>query len=285
MNSETALPPIVSAGDVPAAGDGVVIADVRWSLGGPKDAATFREEYATGHIPGAVFVDLDDDLSDHSVTGAGRHPLPREDDFAATRARLGIGADTRVYAYGTDDPAGAARLVLMLRFSGIAAALIDGGLPAYRAAHPDVPMEPGHNDPTPVETVEEPLVRLVSIDEVAYAAHSRNALLVDARAPERFRGDVEPVDPRAGHIPTAVNVPYAAHLQADGTFRSPEQIRRTFEDAGATGERIVINYCGSGVSACVNVLAMEHAGLRHGYLFPGSFSEWSADPQREVETR
>ena len=262
----------------------VIVADVRWALGGPASAATFRDEYADGHIPGAIFVDVDEDLSDHMRDGAGRHPMPDEDTFGETLSHLGITLDSTVLAYGTGDPAGAARFVLMLRISGVNASLIDGGLPAYQRLHPEIPLETGENHLPRTDFGFQPMTRLVSIDEVAHAIPTRGALLVDARARERFRGDSEPIDPRPGHIPGAVNVPYTSHLAEDGTFRSADEIRDAFAAAGATTERIAFNYCGSGVSAAVNVLAMDHAGFRHVYLFPGSYSQWSADPQRPVET-
>lgn len=285
---EPSNPPIIPASAVEQHREFIdagtmIVADVRWSLAGPAAAASFREEYAEGHIPGAIFVDLDEDLSDHSREGAGRHPMPDEDTFGETLSRLGITLDSTVLAYGTDDPAGAARFVLMLRLSGVNASLVDGGLGAYQRLHPEIPLETGENHLPESDFGFQPMTRLVSIDEVTHAIPSRGALLVDARAPERYRGESEPIDPRPGHIPTAVNVPYTSHLMEDGTFRTADEIRATFEAAGAKRERITFNYCGSGVSAAVNVLAMEHAGFAHVYLFPGSYSQWASDPERPVE--
>ena len=253
--------------------EGVVLADVRWYL----DGRSGRAAYDAGHLPGAVFVDLDDHLAAHGDPREGRHPLPEPGAFAAGMGSLGIGDDDTVVAY--DDAGGviAARLVWMLRALGHAAALLDGGIAAW-----DGPLEravarrPARHF-TPREW---PAERLASLDDAADPAN----LLIDARPRERFRGEPDPVDPRAGHIPGALSVPCREHLDASGRLLGVDEVRRRFAAAGVDGTRPVVSYCGSGVTACHNLLAMEHAGLGAGRLYPGSWSQWSLDPDRPVAT-
>jgi thiosulfate/3-mercaptopyruvate sulfurtransferase len=253
--------------------DLVVLADVRWYLDG-RDG---RAAYEAGHLPGAHFVDLDRDLSSLQKGGvAGRHPLPEPDDFAKALGRLGIGADDTVVAYDDGGGGNAARLVWMLRALGQPAALLDGGLGAWRGdleVGPSVPRLPVfvHERPWPAD-------RLVSADEVATAP-----LILDARASERYRGDVEPVDSRAGHVPGARSAPWAANLDpATLRFLDADRLRERYSTMGAGPDTVC--YCGSGVSACANLIALEHAGLGPGRLFVGSWSGWSADPARPVAT-
>ena len=251
----------------------VVPADVRWYL----DGRSGRAAYESGHLPGAVFVDLDEQLAGHGPATEGRHPLPAPEAFAAAMGGLGIGDDDTVVAY--DDAGGvfAARLVWMLRATGHAAALLDGGIAAWegpleRAA---VPRSPRSFSARPW-----PAARLASIDDAADAAN----LVIDARQRERFRGEPDPIDPRSGHIPGARSVPCREHLDASGRLLGVEELRRRLADAGIDGSRPVVSYCGSGVTACHNLLVMEHAGLGAGRLYPGSWSQWSQDPQRPVAT-
>jgi thiosulfate/3-mercaptopyruvate sulfurtransferase len=246
------------------------IIDCRFDL---SDTAAGVRAYERGHIPGAVYAHLDRDLSGpkHASGRGGRHPLPTPSRMTQVFGRLGIGPQTQVAAY--DDTSGhyAARLWWMLRFMGHdAVALVDGGWPAWVAA--ELPIVTGREEPA--ERLFEGAPRwtmVTTIEEVPAAP-----LLVDARAPERYRGEVEPIDAAAGHIPGAVNRPYAANWAADGRWRSQESLLADFTEllGDAPAEEAVF-YCGSGVSACVNVVAMARAGLPPGRLYVGSWSEWS----------
>jgi thiosulfate/3-mercaptopyruvate sulfurtransferase len=267
------IPPVVDAAWLSEHRDEVVVADVRWYL----DGRPGRAAYDGGHVPGAVFVDLDEWLAAHGVPDAGRHPLPEPEHFARGMAQLGIGDDDVVIAY--DDAGGvmAARLVWMLRATGHAAALLDGGLGAWPGPlETDAPSRPEARF-TPVPW---PAERLASIDD---AADRRNVVL-DARQRERYRGDEEPIDPRAGHIPGARSLPARENLDAGGRFLPVEQLRERLTEAGAREGADVVSYCGSGVTACHTLLAMEHAGLGAGRLFPGSWSQWSSDRARPAAT-
>jgi thiosulfate/3-mercaptopyruvate sulfurtransferase len=268
----------------------VVFADCRWYL----DGRSGRDAYDGGHIPGAVFVDLDTALTRHAdPAAAGRHPLAEPEDFAVAMGALGIGDDDIVIAY--DDAGGtiAARLVWMLRVTGHEAALLDGGLAAWRGELETDP-DAGAVDPTSGYRTKGrprpaahftarpwPAELLVTIDEAASAALSGTAAVIDARQRERYLGEPDEVDPRAGHIPGALSVPCRENVDADGRLPPVERLRARF-DFGESAE--VISYCGSGVTACLNLLAMEQAGLGPGRLFPGSWSQWSRDPGRPVQT-
>ena len=259
----------------------VVLADVRWYL----DGRSGPEAFAAGHLPGAAFVDLDGDLAGPaSADGtSGRHPLPSPEAFAAAMGRLGIGDATAVVAYDDSGGGTAGRLVWMLRVTGHDAALLDGGLAAW-----DGPLETGEGAaPTPaaLTVVPWPTSALARADEVAALAVSSQAAVLDARGPERFRGDSEPVDRRAGHVPGARNAPWHGNLDpATGRFLPAAELRRRFAALGVTEGADVVNYCGSGVSACANVLALEAAGYEGARLFVASWSGWSADPARPVAT-
>jgi thiosulfate/3-mercaptopyruvate sulfurtransferase len=255
------------------------VVDCRASL---QNAAAGREAYAKGHVPGAVFADLLDDLSGPIVPGkTGRHPLPNVDAFAAKLRSWGIGSGSRVVAYDDAGGAFAARLWWLLRWLGHdAVAVLDGGFPAWVAAgHPvsDATPQVAAGDFTPRPRPE----LCVSAAELA-APQTRLGRLFDARAPERFRGDVEPIDPVAGHIPGALNLPFAENL-VDGRFRSPADLRERFARAlaGTQPEEAIV-YCGSGVTACHDVLAFAHAGLPLPRLYAGSWSEWITEPGRPV---
>lgn len=251
----------------------VVTADVRWYL----DGRSGRDAYAAGHLPGAVFVDLDRWLAGPPGGGAGRHPLPAPEVFAEGMAGLGIGDGDTVVAY--DDAGGtvAARLVWMLRATGREAALLDGGLAAYEGeletSLPERPRAVFAARPWPVG-------RLADIDDVG----DSSLVVLDARDRARFRGDSEPVDPRAGHIPGARSAPCRDNLDAAGRFLPVPELRRRFAWAGVADGAGVVSYCGSGVTACHNLLALEHAGLGVGRLYPGSWSQYSSDPGRPVAT-
>ena len=238
-----------------------VIADVRHYLDGRSGA----EAYEAGHIPGADFVAMDEVLADPPKTDRGRHPLPDPERFASGLAAAGIADDSIVVAYDDAGGAMAGRLVWLLRMLGHDAALLDGGLAAWEGELETGPVQPGRVTFTPRPWPEE---ALATIDEAA-----TGAAVIDARAAERYRGESEPLDPKAGHIPGARNYPLGGNLDADGRFKSPEALRERFEDL--VGEADVISYCGSGITACHNLIAMERAGLGRHRLYPGSWSHYS----------
>lgn len=278
MNHAVSLPPIVSADWVldrmSRSPTELAIADVRSYLDGRDGHQAFLDR----HLPGAVFVDLDRVLAAPASPDAGRHPLPSPEVFARGLAAAGIGDDRPVVAY--DDLGGmmAGRLVWMLRILGSPAALLDGGLTAWPG-----PTESGPSEVEPVERRARPWPSeaTASISEVEQHV-AAGGLVVDSRAPERYRGETEPIDPRAGHIPGAVNAPFAANLDDDGRFLPPEELADRFDGLGAD-ERAIF-YCGSGVSACHNLLAMEAAGRPLPRLYVGSWSQWSSDPDRPAAT-
>jgi thiosulfate/3-mercaptopyruvate sulfurtransferase len=252
----------------------VVVADCRLYL----DGSSAPGAYAAGHIDGAVFVDAERWLTAPASASEGRHPLPSPEVFATGMARAGIGDDTTVVAY--DDAGGvmAARLVWMLRATGHDAALLDGGLAAWDEPLSTSPSAPAPASFTPVPW---PADRLASADDAASAAN----VVIDARQSERFRGETEPIDPRAGHIPGARSVPTREHLDPGSeVLRPADALRDRFAAAGVVPGAPVVSYCGSGVTACHNLLVMEHAGLGLGRLYPGSWSQWSTDPGRPVAT-
>lgn len=258
------------------------IVDCRASL---NDPARGRVAYGEGHLPRATFADLVDDLSGPVVLGqTGRHPLPDVELFASKLRGWGIGSSSQVVAYDDAGGAFAARLWWLLRFLGHdAVAVLDGGLPAWvaegRGLTAEVPSLPA-GDFTPREHTQ----WVVSAAELE-RPESVSRKLFDARAPERFRGEVEPIDPVAGHIPGAVNLPFSENLNA-GRFRPPAELRQRFAEAlGATSPESAVLYCGSGVTACHGVLAFAHAGLPLPRLYAGSWSEWITDPRRPTERR
>ncbi len=261
--------PVVDLAWVRRQGDRVVLADVRHYL----DGRSGRAAYERGHLPGAVFVDVDHDLAAHGRPAVeGRHPLPDPEVFAARMAAAGIGDDDIVIAY--DDAGGvmAARLVWMLRATGHEAALLDGGLGAYEG---DLDAGPAHRPAATFTPRPWPAQRLADLDETARVAAGESTVVLDARPRDRFRGDAEPLDPRAGHIPGARSLPCRENVAADGRFLPVAELRARFAAVGVSAGVPVVSYCGSGVTACHNLLAMEHAGLGVGRLYPGSWSEYS----------
>ncbi|MFF5080271.1 sulfurtransferase [Actinoplanes sp. NPDC000266] len=259
------IEPVVDVEWVRAHRDRLVLADVRAYL----DGRSGREAYHRGHLPGAVFTDLDQDLAAAPSAAEGRHPLPDFQAFAVRMGELGIGDGDTVVAY--DDAGGvmAARLVWMLRALGHDAALLDGGIGAWSE-------ELETSVPRPAAKVFTakpwPAERLATIDEAAGGA----SVVIDARQPERFRGESEPIDARAGHIPGARNVSCRENVDASGRFLSPGALRERFAAAGVTGGADVVSYCGSGVTACHNLLSLERAGFGPGRLYPGSWSQYAA---------
>ena len=281
MSPDRATPirnPLISVPELAAiAGNGdLVIVDVRWYLGKPGAG---HAAYLAGHLPGSIFLDLDADLSDPAGFGApGRHPLPAPKAFEARMAQVGIGDQSTVVAY--DDVGGwvAARLWWMLDDLGFESVrVLDGGIGAWSAA--------GH--PLSTDEVRRPpaQLRLVDrwagvIDRDTLQSRLGSVVLLDARAAERYRGEIEPIDPVAGHIPTAISAPYAANLAADGTFLAAAELRARFEALGAGAaaagpDNDVVTSCGSGTSAAHHSLAMRLAGLPDPILYVGSYSDWS----------
>ena len=253
----------------------IAVCDVRFYL---ADHDQGRREYEAGHIPGAVFVDLHTQLAEHRPN-AGRHPLPEPSAFTDLLGQLGITPATFVVAYDSAGGAMASRLWWMLRSIGHGlVAVLDGGFPAWVAAGNAVTQATDRRPPTAYPRADE-WTGIVDADAVAEGI-ALGATVIDARAPERFRGEVEPLDPRAGHIPGAINRYHAANVGADGLHRPlPELADRL----AGVGESPIV-YCGSGVTACHALLAMSLVGVPRARLYPGSWSEWSSDPERPVAT-
>lgn len=258
------------------------IVDCRYDL---KNPGWGHAQYLNAHVPGAVYASLSHDMSAPPAPGRGRHPLPPPEVMRATFSRLGIDAGTQVVLYDQDAGAYASRLWWMLRYMGHGqAAVLDGGWARWIAegrptmAGEEIRAASTFGGAPRAETV-------LGIDEVVPLVADSDTLLVDARAAERFEGRSETLDPAAGHIPGAVNHHYASNTHPDGTMLPQEQLRTQFEQLldGRRPEQVVM-YCGSGVTACHNLLAMEHAGLAGARLYPGSWSEWSSDARREIET-
>lgn len=261
--------PLVSASELAGLLGSVTVLDVRWQLG----RSDGKEQYLAGHVPGAAYVDLETELADPPHTGTGgRHPLPGPDRFGSLMRAHGVSADRPVVAYDAVGGTSAARAWWLLRYFGHACvAVLDGGLQAWTGeletgpvlqAQGDFVPRPGH-------------LPVLEVDEVAALADTGR--LVDARAAERYRGESEPVDPVAGHVPGAVNVPTSAALDA-GRFRAADELADLYPDGDPIGV-----YCGSGVTAAHAVLALELVG-RTGMLYPGSWSHWVSDPDRPVAT-
>jgi thiosulfate/3-mercaptopyruvate sulfurtransferase len=262
-----------------------VVVDCRFKL---DDVSWGEREWKAGHIPGAAYAHLDRDLSGTKTGTNGRHPLPDQAVLAQTFGRLGVTSGKQVVAYDQDSGMFASRLWWLMRWLGHdAVAVLDGGFAKWvaegraisvaAAPHDDHPRPEFHAAPRRDMTI--------TIDEVA--AHARDAdwRLLDARAPERYRGEVEPIDPVAGHIPGAASYFFQRNLDERGTLRTPEDLRARFAPYinGIVPEHIV-SYCGSGVQACHNLLALEHAGVTGAKLYPGSWSQWVSDRSRPVET-
>ncbi|ALE06597.1 thiosulfate sulfurtransferase [Arthrobacter sp. ERGS1:01] len=274
------MPVLTTADELAArlsAGTRTVLLDVRWVLGDPHG----REDYLAGHLPGAVFVDMDTELARHGEPRDGRHPLPAEADFQATVRRWGINAGDTVVVYDDAGSAAAARAWWLLGYAGIEdVRLLDGGLAAWRAA--GQPLTQGEVKAEPGDAV----VRFgakATVDTQGAGEWPGHGILLDARAGERYRGESEPMDPRAGHIPGAVSAPTMENLAAGKTFLPAAQLRERFAALGVRDGAEVAVYCGSGVTAAHQIAALEIAGFT-ATLYPGSWSAWSNRPELPVAT-
>ena len=267
--------PLISGIELRLLLGGVAVLDVRYRLGGPPG----REEYDAGHVPGAVYVDLDTELAAPVGDGSrGRHPLPDPGAFQAAMRRAGVRDDAPVVLYDDWQGRAAARAWWLLRYHGHPdVQVLDGGWPAWLAAGGET------STVEPTILAGDFTARPGAMPVVDADALPAVPVVVDARAPERYRGESEPVDPVAGHVPGAVNVPTTVNVAADGTFRSLEQLRALYAAEGVAGEQETAVYCGSGVTAAHDVLALESVGITAA-LYPGSWSEWVADPGRPVAT-
>ena len=259
-------------------GDAIVV-DCRFDL---ADTGKGRSEWLAGHIPGARYAHLDDDLSSPITPETGRHPLPETADFARYLGAIGWRPDRLLVAYDEGANAIAARLWWLMRYHGLPAALLDGGLAAWRAA--GFPLEAGE---VVVEAAHPPALavapeRLVTTPDLAAALPT--VTVVDARASDRFSGANEPLDAKAGHIPDALNRPFGHNLQLNGRFKDPEDLHDEFDMLLADHPGPVVHSCGSGVTACHNLFAMELAGLNGSRLYAGSWSEWIRDAERPIAT-
>jgi len=258
---------------------GLAIIDCRFDL---RDPGSGARAFAAGHIPGAVYAHLDDNLSDLSRSGHGRHPLPSHDAFCAWLGAAGVTPAHQVVCYDAGDAGLAARLWWMMKLLGHErTAVLDGGTAAWVAAglplqtRADVPVAASYRGRFNVRMMASPAV-------IAARMATGNGVLIDVRAPERFRGEIEPYDAVAGHIPGAINRPHSANLR-DGRFKPAAELAVEFGALlGTHAPEDTIVMCGSGVTACQTLLAMEHAGLRGARVYPGSWSEWIADPARPV---
>lgn len=261
----------------------VRVVDARSSLADPPSGA---QAYAQGHLPGALHADLNGDLADMDKVGHGRHPLPDSDAFAATVGRWGIAPDTQVVVYDAGDGSmAAARLWWLLRLLGhTRVAVLDGGLAAWTAA--GQPLTPALPDvaPLPAYPGRFDQRQIASVDEIAARLKHAPGWLLDARAGERFRGEVEPLDPVAGHVPGAVNRPFALNVH-DGRLRPAAELRAALQPLiGAHDPQQVVLMCGSGITACHLLLAMEVAGLHGARVYADSWSGWVGDASRPVAT-
>ncbi|GAA3530057.1 sulfurtransferase [Amycolatopsis ultiminotia] len=255
-----------------------VVLDVRWRLGGPPGAESYRE----GHLPGAVFVDLDTALAAPPGEG-GRHPLPEPADLQRALRDAGVRAGWPVVVYDDADGSVAARAWWLLRWAGHAeVAVLDGGYAAWQAEDRPVTAEVPSPEPGDIE-VRPGGMPVLTAEDAAALAH--DGVLFDARAHQRYTGETEPVDPRAGHIPGAVNAPSSGHVGADGRWRSPVELAERFAELGLDADTPAGAYCGSGVTASSVVLALEVAGHpKPAALYAGSWSHWSRDPHRPAAT-
>ena len=277
MTCNPLLPPIIGA-EVLIDRPDIILCDVRWYL----DRTPGRDAYFSGHIPGAIYVDLDEHLATLPTISGGRHPMPAAASFAISMGSLGIKESDTVVAYDDTNGMSAGRLVWMLRILGWDAALLDGGIKGYPHQ-----LETGNFRRLSVfrPIVQWPSEFLATADDAAAAGSNKVDVLVDSRTSDRFFGENEPVDPKAGHIPGALNAPFGDNTNDDGKFFLPSELYSRFAKIGVSDQNNTVVYCGSGVSACNNLLAIEYAGLGKARLYAGSWSQWSRDEQRLIETK
>lgn len=271
--------PLISASDLLNRRPQPVLLDCSFDL---ADPAAGERSYREGHLPGAIYVHLDRDLSGPKTGRNGRHPLRERGDYARWMGQLGIAPGRPVVAYDRQGGMFAARAWWVLRWMGHAeVALLDGGLPAWQQAGGVPSTELPEPAPLPDYPLQPPALPTLNADQLQ--SRLPEVLVIDARAPERYHGEVEPLDAVAGHIPGALNRFFKDNLQPDGRFKPAEQLRAEF--APLLDGRPVVHQCGSGATACHNLLAMELAGLNPGAIYPGSWSEWSSDPGRPMVRR
>ena len=242
------------------------------------------KEYQVAHIPGAAYAHLNADLSGPTTGTNGRHPLPDPSTLSGTLGRLGVTRGVQVIAYDQDAGMWASRLWWLLRWMGHdEVAVLDGGFAKWLAEAR--PTSAAEEPARPREFTGSPRMDMIAdVGEVARLVGRSDAMLLDARAPERYRGDIEPIDRVPGHIPGAINYHFLRNVDERGVFRSADALRRDLQQVlGQTPPERVVCYCGSGVTACQNLVALEHAGLHGTRLYPGSWSEWSSDPSRAIE--
>ena len=259
-----------------------LVVDCRFDLLDPNKG---RNQWLAGHIPGARYAHLDDDLAAPPTRHSGRHPLPEASAFAEFLASMGWIEGQLVVACDEGSNAYAGRLWWLMRYFGQPAALLDGGLAAWKEA--GLVLEPGPVEPrkAPVACLRANTTMAVSTEQVLKNLEFKNFTVLDARAPKRFSGQFEPLDTQGGHIPHAINRYLQNNLEETGKFKDPARLRSEFEALlGETGASAVVHSCGSGVTACHNLFALELAGMGVGRLFPGSWSEWIRDPSRPIET-
>ena len=274
------MTPLISANqleEIINSGENVLLCDCRFDLVNPEAG---KKAYEESHIPGAIHVDLDHDLSGSKNGSNGRHPLPSPESWAKTKTRLGISPTTLVVAYDKQGSVYASRLWWMLKATGHAnVRVLDGGLDSWNGPMGSIPRKP---TPT-IQAIEPmPFVGLVLVDDVMGNLQSQKNIVLDARANDRFHGENETLDPVGGHIPGAINHFFKDNLSATA-FKTPEQLFKDFVDLlGPNKPSQVIHQCGSGVTACHNLLAMEVAGLKGSRLYAGSWSEWCANPERPI---
>ncbi len=283
----TTLISLVELQELQQSGAPCMVFDCSFDLGQP-DAGI--QMFETSHVPGAVYANLNIDLSakgDRLRTGAesgGRHPLPSRENFAKWLGQIGFGNNMQAVVYDRQGASYCGRLWWLLKWLGHErVAVLDGGLQAWQASGGAVVPGPSQTLPHTVFSITEPLVALVSAETVLGNLGKTNQTVIDARAAPRFRGEVEPLDPVAGHIPGALNRPFTNNLTAEGFFKSKDVLRHEFEELlGARRPEHTVHHCGSGVTAIPNILAMAIAGLGNTALFAGSWSEWCSDPTRPV---
>lgn len=257
-----------------------VLVDCRFDLSQPQKSL---QDYLAGHIPGAAYAHLDEHLSSEIGPQTGRHPLPDPERFAGFLQSIGWKSEKLLVAYDAGNNAFSSRLWWLMRYFGMNSALLDGGLEAWKQA--GLPLQQGRVDFAPGNCPELTANSSLTVSAANILTLASQLTLIDARAPERYSGAVEPLDSKAGHIPGALNRPLGLNLNADGRFKSPQQLHDEFSLLlGSRPIDHVVNYCGSGVTACHNTFAMELAGLGSTRIYPGSWSEWIRDPSRPIET-